>query len=187
MANRRILNNALILAFLGLMSSMLLMSGCMLMHGGMGHGSNHGNQPAGKTVIKEVQRDSISITLEVPALMTSKDSPLTVTVKDVATGKPVSDARVSFTIAPRDNQAIEFDVPQSKEKGTYEMKHKFTHSGPHEIVAKVVLDAEGWPPITASVNQDVMQPTEHKSGKFSKPLMILGGIGMGLMMFLMFL
>ncbi len=163
------------------------MSGCMLMHGGMGHGSNHGNQPAGKTVIKEIQRDSISITLEVPALMTSKDSPLTVTVKDVATGKPVSDVQVSLTITSRENQTGEFNVPPSREKGTYEMKHKFAQSGLYEITAKVALHAKDAPPIMVSVNQEVMQHAEHKAGKFTKPLMILSGIGMGLMMALMFL
>jgi hypothetical protein len=189
-------------ATVALLALPFIVSGCMLMHAGMGdmmgHGSGHGNHPSGSAIIKEVEKDGLKIMLEVPPLASSQEATLLVKVVDANSGFPRSNARVRVRIAPSPKHdsshggtmtrpsAKELEATEGKDRGVYEVKHIFDEPGSYEITAFITVPEAMSSPAEVSVVQEVA----HKKGPLSKEettWLVLGGVGMGLMMVLMIL
>jgi len=191
----------LALPFLGGCLAHPLMRGC---GGGMGHvdhagDANHGEHAASAALVKEVQRDDLTVTLEVPPLRAGEAAFLTVRVHDSQTGEPQSGALVLVVVRALEPPAREdaegaspaTAVPRQSEgggRGVYQLTHRFEEAGRYEILAKVQAGDEGLdrPPVVVVVEQHVA-PESPGAGRFKTPMLVLGSIGMALMMGFMLL
>lgn len=177
----------------------LILSGCMLMHAGMddtmGHGSGDRSHQAGSMVVKEVEKEGLKITMEVPPLSASQESTLLVKIADANTGEPKSNARIQMTavaLARHDSShevenspPATFDAYEGKSKGVYEARYKFEKAGSYKVTALITLSDVLSSPAKVSVVQEIGNKKESSISKTT--WMVLGGIGMVLMMGLMML
>jgi hypothetical protein len=162
----------------------------------LGHGHPRAREP-GTAIVKEVQGEATTVTLEIPPLDAGKEATLTVRVRDNRTGEPVSGAKVALTIAapgPR-GRVAEQDAagstthvaPAESPKGVYRVTHEFESAGPYEILVEVHARAEAMHefPIIVSARADVGMPAERGVRASTLPMLVIGGIGMAAMMVIM--
>ncbi|MBI4396579.1 MAG: hypothetical protein HY548_05755 [Elusimicrobia bacterium] len=154
------------------------MSGCMMMH--MGQMSHGGSKV--QMIIKERDSGEITIRLEVPPLVVSQEAVLTVRLTDSATFGPLEPRKVEITVSSLPEK---IEAKPGRKEGDYEVRHVFTQEGKYEISARAVFDREEVSPVSVSLTQDVHPAGHGESRKVARPLLVLGGIGMALMMLLM--
>lgn len=166
----------------------LSLSGCMIgMHGSDSDPARHMG-PLTKTVVREFEKEGVSVTLEVPSQRMHGISTLTVKVDETATGKPISGAKVIASIgrveAP--SAPTERDASERSEKGMYKFDYAFETSGLYEFTVKVWIgeDRSG-PPLILSATEEIYSQGGAMMNSSTAPWVILGGIGMALMMILM--
>ena len=166
----------------------LSLSGCMIgMHGPDSDPARHMG-PLTKTVVREFEKEGVSVALEVPSQRMHGISPLTVKVNETATGKPISGAKVNASIrrveAP--SAPTERDASETSEKGMYKFDYVFETSGLYEFTVKVWIgeDRSG-PPLILSATEEIYSQGGAMMNSSTAPWVILGGIGMALIMILM--
>lgn len=164
------------------------LNGCMVMH--MAHGK-HGSHSSAERLVKEREIDDIVIRLEVPPLYVGQEATLRVKVADTWQSEPVKADRVLIRIRPQgmanDQEVVEKVRLDGAKKGHYEVKHTFAKAGSYDISATATIQTGAPRELSVTVTQDVADRQDKTSKKMTKPLLILGGIGMGVMMVFMFL
>jgi hypothetical protein len=146
------------------------------------------------TVVKEVQRDDVTVTLEVPPLRVGKEAALRVGVHDRGSSAPVRDARVSIAFRPLQagaaseprpgSRAVVLLAEEGSSLGVYLATHTFEKLGTYEIVAEVHAGSESadHPPLVVTARQEVCVGTGTVSRRGHTPLFVLGALGMLVMM-----
>jgi hypothetical protein len=134
---------------LGLLAAITLSAaaatGCAL-HGAM-HGSS-GRAVRDRSVqVKEVERDTIVVTLRVPPLLAGQEAVLSMTVRDTRSGQAFADAAVSVAIRPLDASsaahghrvagATEVRADASVEGGEHRVRDAFPAPGVYDLRAMV--------------------------------------------------
>lgn len=184
------------------------LSGCSMMgmdHGGGGmcgmpsHDSGYGGHEnsTSRMSVDEMTANDAVISLKTPGFAAGVETILAVEAKSKLTGAPVSDAKVFFQIKPQNQassehaghkQQVELQAVTSPEAGIYELKYKFEHAGPYEITVKVWFNDDD--SATMTVVKNVLQSSDgagHSDGHSGTTTWaILGGIGMVIMMAIMF-
>jgi len=186
----------------------LTLNGCMMM---AMHGDSHDGHGKAVEIIKEVRVNNYEAMFEVPPIVKGQESLIKVSINDIADKKPVTGLKLSVVIQPvkmehamgqdkehgtdydmdhdkdngmRNRQSSSIDegfITEDKSEGRFIIKHTFNESGRYKIIltpAPNVIKMD-----SVSVDVTVIEPKDKSSS--SSLLYILGGIGIGAMMFLM--
>lgn len=166
------------------------LNGCMLMHMAHGGHGSHGGHQAVEGIVKEREADDFIVRLEVPALYAGQEAHLRVKIIDVRQSKFVEAERVLVRVQRQgetDEALVEKDAAGSLTQGVYQVKHTFAKAGLYDISATADLLSGQARQMDVTVTQEVAEHAGKSPKKLTKPFLILGGIGMGLMMVLMVL
>jgi hypothetical protein len=184
-------------------ATLLFLNGCMMwMHGDMSgeHGEHRSEQ--GTTLVKEVQRGDVKITLEAPPLRTGSEAVFRVRLEDLPGGKPVAGAVVDVTMQRKDrhgdsgahseSKLVEGRAQEGAEKGVFFFRHTFAEHGWYDIVftARNISGPEG-KPVSLVVQKEVAQvpvaDAKAHGGTKSTTMYVIGGAIMVVMMLAMIL
>lgn len=173
-------------SFLCLLTACVLgLAGCSGMRGMEMGSSGH------TTVFKELQTHDVTVTLEVPPVVTGQAAMLAVKVRENQRGVPIAGASVTFTIqGPTQlterlsEQALalaEIQAEEVPQAGLYRLRHTFQESGPHEVTAKVRMRPEdkASSPLIVTAIQQVADPDESRKWL---PVIGVAAIGIGIAM-----
>ena len=184
-------------------ATLLFLNGCMMwMHGNMSgeHGEHRSEQ--GTTLVKEVQRGDVKITLEAPPLRTGSEAVFRVRLEDLPGGKPVAGAVVDVTMQRKDrhgdsgahseSKLIEGRAQEGAEKGVFFFRHTFAEHGWYDIVftARNISGPEGNPVslvVQKEVEQVLVADAKAHGGTKSTTRYVIGGAMMVVMMLAMIL
>ena len=184
---------------LGVTLLVLPFLGACVMHS-FGQGARadmHGSPAADRqttTLVKEVQRDDVTVTLEVPPLRAGKESELLVKVRGSGSNAPIRGARVSIAVVPlqvgdahepsRGGRTVTILPKEGSHPGVYVASHTFEKVGSYEIVAEVHAGFESGyhTPLVVAARQDVFSGMDTMSRRVRAPLFVLGALGMLVMM-----
>lgn len=178
-----------------------LLGGCFMHSFGQGARADMHGRPAVDrqvtTLVKEVQGDDVTATLEIPPLRAGKESELIVRVRDSGDGEPIRGARVSIAVMSLRGTGdpepgggtVTYHAEASSHAGVYVASHRFEQIGSYEIMAEIHAGAESTyqPMLVVSARQDAFSEMGSVSRKMRTPLFVLGAAGMLVMMgFFMF-
>jgi len=182
--------------------SVFLLNGCMMMgmHGMSGHDASNPMSPPGNMIIKEVHSNNVDITLKIPPLLTDLKSSITLQIYDTKSGLPLSGAFVLFSFREAGQLRVEndkeisrstreYNASETANNGTYKLEYIPKTAGLIEIGATIQLPGTDTSnPLTVMATQQVVQASASQS-KMSgmKPMAIMGGAGMLVMMVVMML
>ena len=146
------------------------------------------------TVFKELQTQDVTVTLEVPPIVTGQEAMLAVKIRENQNGEPKTGANVTFTIqgltelkerVSEQIQALpELQAEEVPQAGFYRLRHTFQKSGSYEVTAQVQTRPEdkASTPLIVTAIQDVADPDESRKWL---PVIGVAAIGMGIVMVLM--
>lgn len=145
------------------------------------------------TLVKEVQRDDVTVTLEVPPLRAGRESELLVKVRGSGSNAPIRGTRVSIAVVPLQAGAAHEPspggstvtiLPREANPGVYVASHTFDNLGSYEIVAEVHAGFESGyhTPLVVAARQEVFSGMDTMSRRARTPLFVLGALGMLVMM-----
>lgn len=163
---------------------------------GMMDGTHGSPADAGRvtTLVKEVQRDDVTVTLEVPPLRVGQEASLRVSVYDHGGSAPIRDARVSVKVLPLVAGADREPSPRSRgvvlqaetaaSPGVYLAAYTFEELGTYEIVVEVRAGVESGThvPLVVTARQEARAEKEPVSRHGHYPFLVLGMVMMLVMM-----
>jgi hypothetical protein len=169
-------------------AAVLSLNGCMMAGGMGGVGGMHGvdsARPSQASVVGEVRTATASVVLEFPAVAAGDNATILVTVRDAASGKPITGGTVRVLVRGAGSGAGAIIVPVTHTMpGTFEATHRFETPGAYSATAEVLPDGgSAGAAARVTVRQEVAGAAQNH-GRRSPHLAagVLGGAAMVAMM-----